>query len=358
MTLNGKSRQRGTRGCVKGKKGMSKYLLISILVVRYFLTTPLRAEIKISNFTDGDIVGYPLVIIKGTSAQEIAVKNRPSCISHRGNEFRIVLDIVPGTNRIVINNSLESKILNIELKPPENKKKFSACYFVPENGDERYQTIDGTDEYKWKPRIQTSLKMIQSFIAEDLYKIGAGKRTIHFVSDPNLNPDVELVKMPYSTTELHLMNSDDLYKAYCKCLKEQHIYYEDLKFIAIPSFTRGQKNHFALGGSYLATYSSIALQCWPDSTDTIDDKAYDTTLLPESMYEYKWRKTVSTQGGATIGGLMHEVGHSLGLHHEGSKLSIMQRGFEYFYAAFVFNGMDEPSFEEQRKEMINSEWIY
>lgn len=337
---------------------MSRYILIRILVVGCFLTTNLRAEIKISNFADGDIIGYPLVIIKGTSDQEIEVTNRPSCISHRGNEFRIILDIVPGINHIVINSSLESKILNIELKPPTNEKKFSACYFVPENGDERYQTADGTDEYKWKTKIQTSMKMIQSFIAEDLYKVGAGKRTIHFVSDPNLNPDVKLVKMPYSTTELHLMNSHDLYQAYGKCLKEQHIYHKDLKFIAIPSFTRGKINHFALGGSSLATYSSIALQCWPDSTETIDDKAYDRTLLPESMYEYKWRKTVSTQGGATIGALMHEVGHCLGLYHEGSRLSIMMRGFEYFYAAFVLNDMDEPSFEEQRKEMITSEWIY
>ena len=202
------------------------------------------------------------------------------------------------------------------------------------------------------------MKMIQSFIAEDLYKIGAGKRTIHFVSDPNLNPDVKLIKMPYSTTELHLMNSYDLFSAFWNCLEEQHIYQKNLKFIAIPSFTRGKKGGISLGNRGLASYSSIALQCWLDSTETIDDKAYDRTLLPESMYEYKWRKTVSTQGGATIGALMHETGHCFGLHHEGSRLSIMQRGFEYFYAAFVLNDMDEPSFEEQRKIMINSEWIY
>ena len=337
---------------------MSKHILIRILAVGCFLTSNLKAEIKTLNFADGDIVGYPLVIIKGTTDQGIEVTNRPSCISHRGNEFRIILDLVPGINRIVINNSLESKILNIELKPPKNKKKFRACYFVPENGDERYQTADGTNEYKWKTKIQASLKMIQSFIAEDIYKIGAGKRTIHFISDSNLNPDVKLIKMPYSITELQSMNQYDLYKAFCKCLIEQHIYHKDLKFIAIPSFTRGTKGHISLGGSYLASYSSIALQCWPDSTETIDDKAHNTSLLPEFMYEYKHRNNVSNQGGATIGALMHEVGHCFGLKHDGSKLSIMRRGFEYFYSAFVFNNMNEPSFEEQRKILISSEWIY
>jgi len=337
---------------------MSKHILIRLLVVCCFLTTNLRAEIKILNFADGDIVGYPLVIIKGTTDHKVNVTNRPSCISHRGNEFRVILDLVPGINRIVIQNSLESKILDIELKPPKNKKKFTACYFVPENGDERYQTSEGIDEYQWKTKIQTSLKMIQSFIAEDLDEMGVGKQTIHFISDSNLNPDVKLIRMPYSTKELHLMDQYGLYKAFRKCLKEQQIYHEDLKFIAIPSFTRGTNGHISLGGSYLASYSSIALQCWPDSTEKIDDKAYNTNLLPEYMYEYQHRKDVSTQGGATIGALMHEIGHCFGLKHDGSKLSIMRRGFEYFYSAFVFNNMNEPSFEEQRKIMISSEWIY
>ena len=335
-------------------------IAIYILLLVLISASGLYAEINITNFKNNEIVNYPLILIKGKSNRRIkVVSQNSSFVSKRLNNFRILVELVPGSNEILIQSRSGTASLNINYEPLDQKKKIVACYFVAKDGDTEYQTIKSVQEFLWREKIQTALKLMQSFIAEDMHNGGFGRRTFHFLADGDNNPEVKLIKMDLSADVLQSMKQRDLYNAFKQCLKRQKMFdKKNHKYIAIPSFTRGKKAHIALGGSYLAAYSSIALQCWPDSLKNIKKYFKNNRRLPGYMYQYDNRKTLSTQGGGTLGGMLHELGHCFKLKHAGTKLSVMQRGFEKFYASFFFNKMKETSFEDQRKILAKSDWLY
>ena len=333
---------------------------ISILLLLLICATELYADINITNFKDGETVNYSLILIKGKTDKKIkVVSHKNSFVSIKREDFRVLVELVPGNNEILLKSRSVTASLNVRYEPVNKKKKLVACYFVAKDGDTEYQTIKNVKEFLWREKIQMSLKLMQSFLAEDMYSGGFGRKTFHFLADADNDPEVKLIKMDLSTEVLQSIKQMDLYDAFKQCLKRQVMF--DRKnhiYIAIPSFTRDKKAHIALGGSYLAAYSSIALQCWPDSMKNIKKYFKSNRKLPRYMYQYNHRKTLSTQGGGTMGGMLHEVGHCFKLKHAGSKLSIMQRGFENFYSSFFLNGMNEASFEEQRNILAKSDWVY
>ena len=341
-------------------QSMKIKLVICVLLLILISAPELWADINITNFKNNETVNYPLILIKGISNRKVKVYSQNSSfVSKRLNKFRVLIELVPGNNEILIKSRSGAVLLNIKYEPIDPEKKIVACYFVAKDGDTEYQTIKSVQEFLWKEKIQTALKLMQSFIAEDMYNGGFGRKTFNFLADDNNNPEVKLIKMDLSADVLRSMKQRALYDAFKQRLKKQKKFdRKNYKYIVIPSFTRGRKAHIALGGSYLAAYSSIALQCWPDSMENIEEYIKNNRRLPRYMYQHDHRKTLSAQGGGTLGGMLHELGHCFKLKHVGSKLSIMQRGFEKFYAPFFLNGIREPSFEEQRSILAKSGWLY
>jgi len=305
-----------------------------------------QAPIALTNYEDGATIRYPVPIIRGTladaAATEVTVVNSSSKrdtremkgLVHKGR-FIVLAELVAGENKLVIRSGKHKLPLTLHYKPQTNPYLVRVVYVSDKDGHTDYQTPLKDDRQDWRGKLDTAMKLLQSFTAESLNDGGFGRRTFNLELDESGKVKVHLLQGDRSMAEYHKLNGMQLY-GHIGGMIHRKLRRPKTSYLAIPAFTRLDPEtgklycHTALGGGNLALFGGGDLFAWPDTLAEVQPAFLNPTRVdPKKIFsDSVGRHTFWAIASTTIGAALHELGHTFGLPHTNHPHDIMTRGID------------------------------
>ena len=209
-------------------------------------------------------------------------------------------------------------------------------------GQTDYQSQFENDPQDYADKLDTAIKLLQTFTAERLHDIGFGRHTFNLEFDSDGRIKIHTLKGDKPAAFYYGLKDGDWYGNVYEWVKGQFTdsYSKNIVIAAYTRFDPVQKKvfaHTALGGGDLGLFGGGSVFTWPSSLqDTFRVFADETEIDATKVHEDSaFRKTVWGTASTTIGATLHEMGHAFGLPHCTDGLCIMTRGFDHLNRAFT-----------------------
>ena len=320
-------------------------------------------SIGVSNLSQGEVVGYELLLIKGTlalAAESISLDlagatigapppyaNDPLWLPRHvrqwpagGGRFKALVHLVPGPNRIVLSaTGHKTRCLDVTYSPSASPNRLRMTFVLAKD------TPEGPDVFPWVPgdssgiisakrRLAFGALLIETAMAELMYQAGYPRRTVYFKRDARGQAEVTVYHSKRTDAELRAKSPDELYDVFRGEL-DTALQDGRTKFVCmLGGFGSG-----ALGGNSQAMFGTTTLYSWAQGLDellqrfTDERKPSEFQLEDESAFRGTFWSNYSTGIGATL----HELGHALGLPNLDEQDDVMQRGFDRFNRIFMLH---------------------
>lgn len=327
-------------------------------------------EIRIVNHEAGSTIRYPVALLRGEltdrTAAEIVVENESSQRASRkivgvarDGRFKALAELVPGENKLRLTSGQDVATLVMTYKPQTNPYFVRVIYMTDSTGETAYQSQFDKDPQDYADKLDTSIKLLQTFTAERLHDIGLGRHTFHLEFDDNGRVKVHTLKGDKPAAFYYGLKDGDWYGYVYGWVKGQFgdRYSKNIVIAAYTRFDPVQKKvfaHTALGGGDLGLFGGGSLFTWPSSLqDTFRVFGDETEIDAMKVHEDSaGRKTVWATASTTIGATLHEMGHAFGLPHCSDGLCIMTRGFDRLNRVFT---LVEPRSKHNRDPIVFTE---
>jgi len=312
-----------------------------------------RARIRITNYTTGTTIRHPVPLIRGTladtKATSVTVINTSSSRTTREIEglarkgsFKVLAELVPGTNKLIIRAGKDDLALTLNYKPQTNPYIVRVFYLTDKTSNTEYQSPVENDPLDYRDKLSTAMILMQTFTAERMYDLGFGRVTFNLELDENGKVKVHTLKADDQAEHYHKMTGLKLWSYTARLIRRKHPN-RKAKNLVIPAFTRFDPNtnktyaHTALGGGSLALFGGANLFTWPSSLADAQKTFMDTTTIDTTKFfsDSVGRHTFWATASTTIGAALHELGHTFGLPHSRLPHDIMTRGFDRFNRVFT-----------------------
>lgn len=304
-----------------------------------------RPAVRVTNFARGDTVRFPVVLIRGelsdAGAGSVTVTNSSSKravrwtgLAHRGR-FKVLAELTPGANNLTIASGPAKVNLPLTYKPQTNRYVVRVHYFVDKSGDTRFQTPLKNDPQNWRGKLDTAMKLMQTFTAERLGDLGLPRRTFNLELDGKGRVKVHILKGSKDAASYRKLTGGQLYTEAMTELARQSPH-KSASNLVIPAFTRfdpatGRVGaHTALGGGNLALFGGGSLFSWPDSVSQAQETFMNAAIVDHTQFfsDSMGRHTFWANASTTMGAALHEIGHTFGLPHSRDVHDIMTRGHD------------------------------
>ena len=308
------------------------------------------SDITIMNLRDGEILRYPVALIKGNGAGgSIRVadldNNHPdgtNSVTCVNGVFKILVELVPGKNHLALTSGMQTKDIVLQYKPMTTVRRIVVIYLTAADGKTEYRSQKKNDPQNYKQKLDTAAKLLQTFTAERLDDLGMGRTTFNLEFDGNGRVVVHTLTYPEKLSDLVKMRPDALFAALYKWIRPQFPM-ECNKCLVVMAFSYYDPRtgrSFAdsgLGGGGLALAGSGGMCAWPDNMRDVDRAFADCTPIDTNAVrnDSGSRGVLWAMASTTIGAALHELGHTFDLRHAEDPLSIMSRGFDLFSREFT-----------------------
>jgi len=301
----------------------------------------MRPAIRVTNFAPGETIRFPVALIRGelTDAKLTAVTVTSGSAKWtglaRGGRFKALAELSPGANKLVIAAEGKQVTLALNYKPQTNPYVVRVHYFVDKSGDTRFQTPLKNDPQNWRGKLDTAMKLMQTFTAERLGDLGLGRRTFNLELDDRGQVKVHILKGRWDAAHYQKLTGGQFFNEAVREIGRQFPH-KRAKNLVIPAFTRFDPKtgkvgaHTALGGGNLALFGGGDLFSWPDSV-SVAQAAFmnDTRVDPRKVFsDSVGRHTFWANASTTMGAALHELGHTFSLPHSRDVHDIMTRGHD------------------------------
>ncbi|XP_043267441.1 putative zinc metalloproteinase YIL108W isoform X2 [Venturia canescens] len=313
--------------------------------------------ITISNLVDGEILTYSLALIRGRAPSLCSyvslrgLKNVSSQWPVVGGEFRILVDLSRGSNRLEIEAGSHRKKITLVHEPRTTRLRVTPVYVICSGHEGYFQGPRNEDRSPESAatRIGLGARLLQTLTAEKLREAGHGRKTFQLERDLD-GPECLVMHSMLDVDQARSMTQRQLWEFIGRELMTGPLASRDRKYMAFLSCTRyrGAPNprtheatlartqgHAALGGGGLALFGSACLHTWPTCMAQVLPKFLDTTIIDteQLMDDSNYRGTHGGCLATTLGSVLHELGHTFDLGH--TREGIMGRGFDYVDRVFV-----------------------
>jgi hypothetical protein len=323
-----------------------------------------KPAISVTNYTNGTTIRYPVPLIRGkladANATSVKVINTSSNRSTREMEglayegnFKVLTELVGGSNKLIILAGSDELALTLHYKPQTNPYIVRVFYLTDNTGNTEYQTPIEDELQDYRGKLETAMKLMQTFCAERMNDFGFGRVTFNLEFDADGRVQVHNLRAEDKAEHYHRMDGLKLW-SYSSRLISRRLPHPKAKDLVIPAFTRFDPNtgktyaHTALGGGTLALFGGGNLFTWPSSLADAQKGFMDTRIIDTKNFfsDSVGRHTFWAAASTTIGAALHELGHTFGLPHSRHNNDIMTRGFDRFNRVFT---LIEPA-HARRKE--------
>lgn len=323
--------------------------LILIALLGYAGIAP-AANLTVDNYKGGETQRYPVALVRGSAdgGPTVHVRNRDNkhkdgknSVPVENGAFKVLVELVPGRNRLELTCGKDRQAVDVTYTPATTDRKVNIIYLTAEDGKTRYITQKAQDSQKYRDKLDTAAKLMQTFTAERMNDIGLGRTT--FALDFNASGRVNVHTLAYPAARETLLQKDgnELYGTFYDWI-DRRFPMNRWKNVVVMGFTdydpatRTVRGHTALGGGGMGLFSSNALGSWPDSIRDTHRAFSDVTPVDTAKIwdDSAFRGTLWGLAATTIGATLHEMGHTFGLPHTEDPQSIMSRGFDHFNRAF------------------------
>jgi len=315
--------------------------------------------IRLTNYADGETVRFPVPVLRGTLADAaqtaVTLVNTSSDrdtremkgLAHKG-KFKALAELVPGPNKLILRAGKDDLAFTLVYKPQTNSYFVRCVYLTDNTGDTAYQTPLKDDPQDYAGKLDTAMKIMQTFTAERNYDLGFGRRTFNLELDEMGKVKVHVFKQPEPAAVYCALNDQAWWGRVAgelaKSLPARHS-----KTVVIAAYTRFDpetrkvRGHTALGGGDMALFGSGNLFTWPSRLADVQPAFMDARRIDPkvSFDDSVGRSTFWGAASTTLGATLHELAHTFGLPHSREPLDILSRGFDYFNRVFTFE--DPPS---------------
>ncbi|MBW7474468.1 hypothetical protein K0T92_06895 [Paenibacillus oenotherae] len=309
--------------------------------------------IAVTNFTNSETINYALPLIRGTltdtSATSLTLTNTSSSRStnvmqaqvHQGR-FKVFADLVPGENNLVLQSGTEQINFKVNYEPATSNAVTRIFWYVPSDLNTAYQTQYTNDPQNYADKLSTYAKVIQSFTADSMNKQGYGRKTINLEMNQTTGKvAVHILASTHPLSYYHntTYNKNDLYGEVASLIPQQYPN-SSSKNLTFVGFSKYDANidymyaHIALGGGDYGVFGGSTVWLFPNNETEVLSRFADLSAVdPDFVGEPA--TTVQKAISIGYGAALHELGHALGLPHEGGSNSIMWRGFDWLHRFFL-----------------------
>ncbi|KAL2723429.1 putative zinc metalloproteinase YIL108W [Vespula maculifrons] len=324
---------------------------------RGFATNGNPEGITVCNLIDGETLTYSLALIRGRTplaCNYITVRAQKNVTSEWpvvGGEFRALVDLTRGSNKLELEAGGHKRRLTLLHEPRTTRLRVTPVYVVCAGHDGYFQGPRREDRSPESAatRIGLGARLLQTLTAEKLREAGHGKKTFQLERDLD-GPECLVMHSMLHVDRARAMSQRELWELIARELMTGPLASKDRKYLAFLSCTRYRgapsprthedtlartQGHAALGGGGLALFGSACLHTWPTCMAQVLPRFLDTTVVDteQLMDDSNYRGTHGGCLATTLGSVLHELGHTFDLGH--TREGIMGRGFDYVDRVFV-----------------------
>src|SRR5262249_20891043 len=103
-------------------------------------------------------------------------------VAYKGR-FKALAELAPGPNKLLLRAGTRELAVTLHYKPQTNPYRVQVVYMTDRTGDTRYQTQRPHDPQNYRDKIDTVMKLLQSFTAEQMNTLGFGRLTFNLEFD-------------------------------------------------------------------------------------------------------------------------------------------------------------------------------
>jgi len=309
--------------------------------------------LRVANVADGETLRYPLALLIGEAEAEDGAaltvtrhgetgEPRPFTTAVVGGRFKALVELAPGENRLALQSGGAEATLALRYTPQTNAHYVRCVYYTDETGNTEYQTEIADDAQDYAGKLDTSLKLLQTFTAETLNALGYGRKTFNLELDEAGRVRVHVVRGEHPIEYYHAKDGGELYGEIHAHLARTmpDPYAKNVVLMAFTRWDAEQKKavaHTALGGGDMGLFGTGDLFTWPSSVEGIQAALLDETRIDAARYfdDSAGRSTYWGLAATTLGATIHETGHAFGLPHSPDPFCIMSRGFDHVNRMFT-----------------------
>ncbi len=330
--------------------------------------------IRVENYSDGDVQRYPVALVRGAApgvdVGTVVVENLSSALptrisraTVRGGRFKILVELVPGPNRLSVAVGASRIDLTLFYRRREPKYFVRLIYFVDSTGDASFEipaflnaAPSPTLSQNYRGKIRTAATLWQTATAERLNDAGFGRRTFALETDKNGEIAVVLWRGKKTAAEYRALSEAELFREIYREIADAPQTTEFVRSFVLVGFARrdaanktvktdksvASNGRIALGGRSIAVLDATTLFAWPDSLADVERFFADSAPIPEEFAaDSGFRRVRWALSASTLGAGLHELGHAFGLGHSRAENDVMSRGFDRFNR--IFSVVEPPS---------------
>lgn len=312
----------------------------------------------VTNYTDGETLRYPVALLRGTldggatnAVQVINTSSRRDTREIRGaafeGQFKGMAELVPGTNRIVVRAGGGETAISLVYVPQTNPYRVRAFYFVPADGNTRYETPFKDDAFDFRGKYDTMLKCAQSFVAEQMQAAGYGRKTFTLEFDEGGKVIVHVVKAARPVAEYETLGrypiASTVGREVAAAVGEKPCnYFGCVAFSRhIPKDQPGAGHATCYGMvnvGDVSLFGGAIFYTWPSSLSEVIPRLTQDEAIDRERFHADdnrggriWATAANTWGAS-----LHELIHAYYVPHCADGNGVMSTGYDQFNRYFTF----------------------
>lgn len=358
----------------------------------YWLAFLLHAKMacRVTNHRAYSVVHYPLALLCGVcdigdNPASVSVANLSSefpgvftswpVVSGR---FKVLVQLVPGRNDLLLMQGVAIETFSLFFEPVLCYKQcyirlvYVTCCDAPQQGHFQGPEDEDCSIESACSRISLGMLILQTALAETLAASGMGHKSFCLEhTEKNSSPIVHIFKSKLHYDQACVMTGEEIWSYVATELMNSELRDGDLcKFVAFLSWTRYRADmveavthsevlsrmsgHAMVGAGGLALCGTGCLYTWARNVEELPRRLYDTRQVDRLhfMDDSNYRGTLSACYSSSLGGVLHEMGHTFGLGH--THEGIMGHGFHDISHVYTVSNCDAETVWDNFSSLVQS----